>query len=97
MPKIICECGEILRYSLIPNPIEWLTIDKSQFYNFWYKDLKDELYMAFKSLLHCNNCGRLSFFVTVFKQSHIYTQLKNISMMNLLPINQSLFVNVEIK
>ncbi|UXM95343.1 hypothetical protein N5853_01445 [Bartonella sp. HY329] len=74
MPKIICECGEILRYSLIPNPIEWLTIDKSQFCNFWYKDLKDELYIAFKSLLHCNNCGRLSFFCDGFqKEPHIYS------------------------
>ena len=59
MPKMLCRCGEVLRWSEIPNPIEWLLIADTAYDA--YREPVDpvELYRAMRHLLRCPACGRL--------------------------------------
>ncbi len=59
MPKMLCECGTILRWSEIPNPIEWLLIKDTDYDQFPEMIDSEELYKATTSLLRCPSCDRL--------------------------------------
>jgi hypothetical protein len=59
MPKIVCKCGQWLRYGDIPNPIEWLFISDVEYDKFSGSVDAEVLYRAMKSFLQCPICGRL--------------------------------------
>ncbi len=59
MPKILCKCGEPLRYGDVPNPIEWLFISDSDFDTISGMVDSESLYQKLKSFLECPSCKRL--------------------------------------
>jgi hypothetical protein len=62
MPKMLCRCGNILRYGDIPNPIEWLMISDLDFDTFTGTVNTEEVYSSFTHALHCPQCSRLWIF-----------------------------------
>ena len=59
MPGMVCSCGEILRWTEIPNPIEWLIISETDYESFTGQVDAEEVYRAAGRLLRCPVCGRL--------------------------------------
>lgn len=59
MPKFLCKCGEVVSYSEIPNPVEYLFISDVEYDQFQRTLDAEELYNKMKSILQCKNCGRL--------------------------------------
>ncbi len=59
MPKMRCECGNILNYGDIPCAIEYLFISDIEFDKFEDKVDTEKLYMQMKSILKCSKCNRL--------------------------------------
>ena len=59
MPKLRCDCGDVMRYGDIPCPNEWLFISDTEYDAFSGVVDAEELYRAMKSFLRCPNCGRL--------------------------------------
>jgi hypothetical protein len=59
MPKLLCKCGEVLRYGEIPCPLEWRIISDSKFEEFRGTVNAEEIYMATRTALRCPRCGRL--------------------------------------
>lgn len=59
MPKMLCTCGEVLRWGEIPNPIEWLMIADGDFDRFRGPVEAEEIYRAMTHLLRCPRCGRI--------------------------------------
>lgn len=62
MPKMRCACGEILRWSEIPNPIEWRLLSDVDFDKYQGTVDAQEIYRATKSLMRCPKCDRLWIF-----------------------------------
>ena len=62
MPKLLCKCGELLRYGEIPCPIEWRIISDSKFAQFVGNVDAEDVYMATQTVLRCPKCGRLWIF-----------------------------------
>ena len=72
--KIICQCGEWLRYGDIPNQIEYLFISDVEYDNVIGSIDAEELYRRLNHFLKCPNCGRLHIFWEGFgKEQKIYT------------------------
>lgn len=62
MQKLTCRCGEVLRYGMIPCPIEWLMISDQRFDEITVSDVRldtSEMSNAMARLLRCPSCGRL--------------------------------------
>jgi len=59
MPRILCKCGETLRYGDIPCPIEWRFISDKDFDRFSGMVDSEEVYSATRSFLRCPSCKRL--------------------------------------
>ena len=59
MPKMLCRCGETLRWSEIPNPIEWLLIADTAYDEYHNQVDAESLYRAMTHLLRCPTCDRL--------------------------------------
>jgi len=59
MPKILCQCGQILSYGDIPSPIEWRLISDVKFEQFVGAVDADEVYRATDTVLRCPQCDRL--------------------------------------
>jgi len=68
MPKMLCKCGEVLSWSEIPCPIEWLVIKDTDFDWDDYPAKAEDLYRKMKSLMRCPRCDRLWVFWSGFKQ-----------------------------
>jgi hypothetical protein len=69
MPKLQCNCGEILRYGEIPNPIEWLLISDVDFDKFAGMVDSEQIYVSAKNLLRCPKCLRIWIFWNGFSES----------------------------
>ena len=69
MPKFLCKCGDVIRYSDIPSPNEWLVISDVNFDSFEDQIDREKLYDEMKSILRCKNCDRLWIFWDGFKNS----------------------------
>ena len=67
MPKIICQCGEILSYSTIPCSIEYKFISDVDYDEYTEKIDAEELYKKMKSFLKCPRCNRLWIFWDGYK------------------------------
>ena len=59
MPKLLCKCGEVLRFGEIPCPIEWRMISDSKFEQFEGTVNAEDVYLASQTALRCPRCGRL--------------------------------------
>lgn len=59
MPKIVCSCGEWLRFSEIPCPIEWRIISDVEFDKFTGMVNTEDIYLAMTGMLLCPTCGNL--------------------------------------
>ncbi|WP_088044605.1 hypothetical protein [Bacillus sp. EAC] len=59
MPKILCDCGEILRYGDIPCKIEYNFISDEEYDNYQGQIDAEELYLNMKSFLKCPKCNML--------------------------------------
>jgi len=61
MPKILCDCGQVLRYGDIPCEIEYKFISDVEYDKYEGEDLIDpiEFYMNMKSFLKCTQCDML--------------------------------------
>ncbi|MNK81800.1 hypothetical protein D3C87_1015550 [compost metagenome] len=68
MPKLKCNCGEVLRYGDIPCYIEYKFISDVEYDNFENQVDSEELYMKMKSFLKCPNCDRLWLFWNGFDE-----------------------------
>jgi hypothetical protein len=62
MPKFICDCGKVLRYSEIPCSFEWLLISDTDFDRFSGTVDAEQVYRATTSLLRCPNCSQVWIF-----------------------------------
>ena len=66
MPAYKCKCGNLIDYSEIPNPNEYLLISDKVYDNLYDNDSNtipaDKLYFKFKHILKCNHCKRLLIF-----------------------------------
>jgi hypothetical protein len=69
MPKLLCDCGQILPYGEIPNPIEWMMISDVEYSKFSGTIGAEELYKASTSLLQCPRCSRLWVFWKGFTEA----------------------------
>ena len=69
MPKIKCKCGNIISFGEIPNPNEWLIISDKEYDSFSTTINMDELYDKVKSMMICNQCGRLWIYWDGFTES----------------------------
>ena len=67
MPKIICKCGEIIDYGLIPSKQEYIFIADTQYDEYEGQVESEELYKRMKSFLKCPKCRRLWFFWNGFQ------------------------------
>lgn len=59
MPKIRCNCDNIISYSQVPNPNEWLMISDVEYDSYDSGTSLGELYGNMKSILKCDTCGGL--------------------------------------
>jgi hypothetical protein len=74
MPKIKCNCGEVLRYGDIPCKIEYLFMPDVEYDNFDEPLDPNLLYLKMKSFLKCPTCKRLWVFWNGFdEQPEEYT------------------------
>lgn len=63
VPKIPCDCGEILRYGEIPCPIEWLIVPEDTLRGFCDQVESDVLlWEHMRHFLKCPRCERLLIF-----------------------------------
>ena len=73
MPKIKCNCGNIIGLGGIPNPYESLLISDIDFGKYWEKYDVEQLYKEMKIVVKCDNCSRLHIFFNGFdKPATIY-------------------------
>jgi uncharacterized protein with PIN domain len=68
MPKIICNCNEILSYSEIPCKIQYKFISDVEFDKIQGNIDAEDLYLKMKSFLMCPKCSRLWIFWNGFSQ-----------------------------
>lgn len=59
---MICKCGKKLSYGEIPNPIEWLIISDVEYDGYQGMIDSEGLYQKMKSMIKCNQCGRMWIF-----------------------------------
>ncbi len=59
MPKMLCACGNVLRYSDIPCKIEYKFISDVDYDKYEAKIDSEELYTKMQSFLKCPDCQRL--------------------------------------
>ena len=69
MPSMICSCGARLSYGEIPCPIEWLVISDTEYNSHQDMINSEALYSKMKSMLKCNQCGRLWIFWNGFDKN----------------------------
>lgn len=62
MPKLVCRCSNIIDLGRIPNPCEWLYISDVEYDSFEGAIDAEDLYMAMKGAVKCDQCGRLWLF-----------------------------------
>ncbi|GGJ28928.1 hypothetical protein [Deinococcus roseus] len=68
MPKMLCNCGKVLSFSPIPNPIEYLFISDVDFDFYDGMADTDALYERFQRFAKCPDCGRLWVFWNGFSE-----------------------------
>lgn len=68
MPGTICTCGSVVKYGEIPNPNEWLMISDEEYDQYPDTIDSEKLYMSFKHILTCSNCGSLLVYWNGFNQ-----------------------------
>ncbi len=59
MPKLLCTCKTVLRFSEIPSPIEWRIISDVALEKFTGQVDAEEVYRATETVLRCPTCERL--------------------------------------
>lgn len=59
MPKLLCRCGELIRFGQIPCPDEWLFVSDVEYERHSGQVDAELLYEEFRSFLLCRSCGRL--------------------------------------
>jgi hypothetical protein len=62
MPKMLCTCGNLLRYSDIPCKIEYKFISDVDYDKYDAQIDSEELYMKMQSFFKCPDCQRLRVF-----------------------------------
>lgn len=72
MPSIKCNCGELLRYGDIPNPIEWLFISDKDYDSYSGQIDSEALYLHMNSMLLCPNCNGILIFWKGFNHLPVY-------------------------
>jgi len=74
MPKIRCECGNIIGLDKIPSPNQMLLISDTDFDKYWEGEPDiEKLYHEMKIVATCRKCGRLYVFWNGFdKRPVIY-------------------------
>jgi hypothetical protein len=58
MPKMLCKCGNVISWSLIPNPIEYLIISDVEYDKYTDVVDADELYSKMKHIMECTSWER---------------------------------------
>jgi hypothetical protein len=59
MPEVQCKCGNIIKTGEIPNSNEWLFISDVEYDNYTENIDVEDLYLAMKRFLVCNQCERI--------------------------------------
>lgn len=67
MPKFLCKCGEMLRYSDIPCKIEYKFISDEDYDSYQGSVDTEKLYSEMKSIIKCPDCNRLWVFWNGFE------------------------------
>lgn len=62
MPKILCKCGEVIRYSEIPSTVKYHLISDVELDRFQGQIDAEELYRSTRGILECQSCKRLLVF-----------------------------------
>jgi hypothetical protein len=62
MPKFLCSCGEVIRYSDIPCKIQYKFISDVKYDDYQGLIDSEKLYLDMESFLKCKNCKRLYVF-----------------------------------
>lgn len=62
MPKFLCSCGEVIRYSDIPCKIQYKFISDVKYDDYQGLIDSEQLYLDMESFLKCENCKRLYVF-----------------------------------
>ncbi|ASS48068.1 MAG: hypothetical protein A3D31_00735 [Candidatus Fluviicola riflensis] len=74
MPKILCECDEVIRLHDIPSPNVLMMISDEEYDEFSGLIDAEELYMRMKMIVKCPSCKRLYFFSKgIESPAEIYT------------------------
>lgn len=71
MAKIKCICNNQIWLGEIPSPHQYMIISDSEYDKFHGQIDSEELYMAMKIVVKCDNCGRLHFFWDGFNKPPI--------------------------
>lgn len=75
MPKIKCNCGNIIWLGDIPSPHQLLIIPDIDFDKYWKKMNVEELFEEMKIIVKCDKCNRLHIFWEGFdKPPQIYVE-----------------------
>jgi len=59
MPKILCECGEVVPLHEIPCQYQWNLISDEEFERFHGMVDASEIYSAMRIVIKCPRCSRL--------------------------------------
>lgn len=75
MPKIKCNCGNIIGLGKIPSPHESLLISDIDFEKYWKKCDVEQLYKEMTIVVKCDSCNRLHIFFEGFdKPATVYKE-----------------------
>ncbi|UUC45194.1 hypothetical protein [Flavobacterium cerinum] len=74
MPKIKCNCGNIIGLGGIPDPNQYLVISDVEYDHFSGMVDAEAIYMKMKIIIECKSCKRLHIFWDGFdKESTTYS------------------------
>ncbi|MEA5404416.1 hypothetical protein VB776_15895 [Arcicella sp. DC2W] len=73
MPKIKCNCGNIIGLGDIPSPNQWLVIADEEYDQLFNSELvsPDAVYSEMKIVVECKKCKRLMFYLNGFDEMPI--------------------------
>lgn len=71
MPKIECECGEIISLNDIPSPNQWMIISDMDYDKYEGMIDSEKLFMEMQIVVKCKVCGRLYIYWDGFENKPI--------------------------
>lgn len=77
MPKLKCECGEVIDLSGIPSPNQYLIISDIEFDKFEGNVDSELIYSQMKIVVKCSFCMRLYIYFNGFDQKPLIYKLDN--------------------